>query len=256
MTTYEIQISGQLDSHWASWLGADLVVAGDATTIRTATLDQAQLHGLLAQLRDIGAPIKMLRASDGLAEAPATSLVEPLMTERLVLRPAAPDDADATWHYRRLPEVAEWLTELPTDHGDYRRTFADPERLAATVIVERDGSVVGDFMLRVEDAWAQAEVREQTHGLQAELGWTLDPAHTGRGYATEAATALVSHCFKTLGVRRVVASVFADNTASIRLIERLGMRCEEHAVRESLHRSGRWLDTRRYALLGEEWRQD
>jgi RimJ/RimL family protein N-acetyltransferase len=254
--TYEIQVRGHLDHHWATWLGAaDLHHNSDGTTsIRTAPIDQSQLHGLLAQLRDIGAAVTMLKATDVPEEGRSTAaLAQPLTTQRLTLRSATPDDADATWRYRRLPDVAEWLTELPTDQDSYRQSFADPERLAATVIVEHDRTIVGDFMLRVEDAWAQAEVRNQAHALQAEVGWTLDPEHTGRGYATEAAGALIDHCFTTLGVRRVVANCFADNTASVRLIERLGMRREEHAIRESLHRSGHWLDTSRYALLADEW---
>jgi RimJ/RimL family protein N-acetyltransferase len=176
----------------------------------------------------------------------------PLATERLVLRAATPDDAEATWVYRRLPEVGEWLTEVPRCLEIYRETFCDAERLATTVIVEVAGGVVGDFMLRVEDAWAQAEVAEQAHRAQAELGWVLDPAATGRGYATEAVCALISFCFNDLGVRRVVANCFVDNTASWRLMERVGMRREGRAVADSLHRSGRWLDTVTYAVLAEE----
>ena len=47
---------------------------------------------------------------------------------------------------------------------------------------------------------------------------------------------------------------FADNEPSWRLMERVGMRRELYAVRESLHRSGAWLDGLGYALLADEWR--
>ena len=47
---------------------------------------------------------------------------------------------------------------------------------------------------------------------------------------------------------------FADNIASRKLMERLGMRLEDHAVRDFLHRSGQWLDSLRYAILEDEWR--
>ena len=109
-------------------------------------------------------------------------------------------------------------------------------------------------MLRREDAWAQAEVADQARGTQAELGWVLDPAHHGRGYGFEAVSELVRYAFDDLGLRRVVANAFLDNTASVRLMERLGMRRELLAVRDSLHRSGRWLDSVAYALLEDEWR--
>ncbi|MGN6576029.1 MAG: GNAT family N-acetyltransferase [Nocardioides sp.] len=176
----------------------------------------------------------------------------PVVTHRLILRAAAPTDADATWRYRRLPAVAEWLTDLPTDLGAYRASFAEPSRLATTVIVERGGELVGDFMLRVEDAWAQSDVADQARRTQAELGWVLDPPFTGYGYATEAVMALLDLCFEVLGVRRVTANCFLDNEKSWRLMERVGMRRETHAVAESLHRSGRWLDTVGYALLASD----
>jgi RimJ/RimL family protein N-acetyltransferase len=108
-------------------------------------------------------------------------------------------------------------------------------------------------MLQIEDAWAQAEVADQARGVHADLGWVLHPDHAGHGYATEAVRELLRLCFAELGLRRVTANCFADNTASMRLMERIGMRRELHAVRESLHRSGEWLDTMGYALLAEEW---
>jgi RimJ/RimL family protein N-acetyltransferase len=178
-----------------------------------------------------------------------------LRTERLVLRPATVADTEATWAFRRLDAVNEWLTGCPDDLDGYRDLFADPDRLATTVVVElADGTVVGDFMLRREDAWAPAGMEDGARGAQAELGWVLDPTHGGRGYATEAVRELLRHCFEDLGVRRVVANCFLDNGASWRLMERVGMRRELHAVRESLHRSGRWLDVVGYAVLADEWR--
>ncbi len=91
--------------------------------------------------------------------------------------------------------------------------------------------------------------------MQAELGWVLDPEHTGHGYATEAVRGLLRLCFDDLGLRRVTAVCFADNEASWRLMERVGMRRELHTVRDSLHRSGEWLDGLGYALLADEWRR-
>ena len=55
-------------------------------------------------------------------------------------------------------------------------------------------------------------------------------------------------------LRRVTAGCFLDNERSWRLMERLGMRREGTYLADSLHRSGRWLDSCSYALLREEWR--
>ena len=180
----------------------------------------------------------------------------PVRTERLVIRRAGPGDLETTWRFRRLPEVAEWMTSAPSSLEDYREIFETPERLASMLILEHDGEVIGDLMLRIEDPWAQTEVAEQARGVQAEIGYCLDPAHTGQGYATEATRAMLRLCFVDLGLRRATASCFADNVASRRLLERVGMRRETHAVRESLHRSGRWLDGLGYAMLAEEWQGD
>lgn len=184
---------------------------------------------------------------------PLAAVPWPVRTERLVLRRATEADLDLVWSYRRLDEVTRWISAAPATLEEHRAAFLEAGLVPRMVIVEHDGVVVGDTMIRVEDAWAQAEVREAARGVQAELGWCFDPAAGGRGFATEAARALVDLCFGPLGLRRVYALCFADNEPSWRLMERLGMRREQHLVKESLHRSGEWLDGLGYALLAEEW---
>ena len=191
---------------------------------------------------------------DGAGTSRLDEIAWPVRTERLSLRPAVVADVDATWRVRRIDSVVQWLTAAPTDREEYRARFEDPGRLAKTLVVELDGEVIGDLMLAIEDAWSQAEVADRARGVQAELGWCIDPAYGGRGYATEAVRALVRLCFEDLGLRRVTANCFADNVSSWRLMERLGMRREMHTLRESLHRSGEWLDGLGYALLADEWR--
>ncbi len=255
--TYAIRVHGHLDDHWSARLGEPNLTRGNdgTTTITGSIADQAQLHGVLAGLRDIGAVITELRTTR--APVSRSVLERPLHTERLTLRPATADDTDPTWKFRQVESVNEWLTGCPADLDGYRKLFSEPGRLATTVIVALGHSaaapVIGDFMLRRADASAQLDVADQAHDTQAELGWILDPAHSGHGYATEAVRELLRYCFQDLGVRRVTANCFLDNASSWRLMERVGMRRELHAVRESLHRSGRWLDTVGYSLLNEEW---
>jgi RimJ/RimL family protein N-acetyltransferase len=256
-TAYAIRVHGHLDDHWSTWLNEpDMIRENDGTTTLTASIaDQAQLHGVLAGLRDIGATITELRTIS--APRCRSALEHPLHTERLILRPATADDAEATWKYRRLESVNEWLTGCPADLDGYRTLFSDPARLGSTVIVtvghDAAAPVIGDFMLRREDGRAQLDVADQARNMQAELGWVLDPADTGHGYAIEAVRELLRYCFQDLGVRRVSANCFLDNEASLSLMERVGMRRELHAIRDSLHRSGQWLDTVGYAILKDEW---
>lgn len=181
----------------------------------------------------------------------------PIRTERLLLRRALPQDADAVWRYRSLPVVAEFMTALISDSAEFAVYFSDADRLARTVVVEiadEPRAVVGDLMVRVQDAWSQTEVVDRARGTQAEIGWAFHPDHQGRGYATEAVRELLRVCFEDLGLHRVEALCFAANTPSWRLMERLGMRRENRNVEDSLHRSGTWMDGLGYAMLDREWR--
>lgn len=177
----------------------------------------------------------------------------PLRTERLVIRRMTLADIEPTWAFRSLPEVSEWVTSAFADIDAYRKVFERPDVLESGLVIEHDGVIVGDLMLLITDPWSQTEVREQGNGTQAELGWTIAPAHQGNGYATEAVRAVLDACFGPLGLRRVVAECFADNEASWRLMERLGMRRESHTIKDSLHRTRGWLDGLSYAILAEEW---
>lgn len=185
--------------------------------------------------------------------------VWPVRTERLQVRPMTAADVDAIWSWRRLPEVNRWLGLAPATIEAFRERYLDPDRLASMYIVELlpagdDAPVpIGDIMIRVGDGWAQLEVADRAKGVEAELGWVLDPERTGRGYATEAIRAVIDVCFGALGLRRVHAGCFADNEPSWRLMERLGMRREEFSRKSALHRSGEWLDGMNYGILAEEW---
>ncbi len=258
---YELRVEGHLDEHWSTWLdGLTLLRDGDGTTtLRGVVADQAELHGLLAKVRDIGATLISVRSTDtrnchdGPMTSPLDAINWPLRTDRLTIRRATLDDLEAIWAYRRLDEVTRWLTRAPATIEEFRPHLEDPASLAKTLVIERDGEVIGELMLQIDDAWAQAEVEEQARGVQAELGWVLHPDHAGHGYATEAVRELIRLCFADLGLRRVTANCFAANEASARLMQRAGMRREIHTLAESLHRSGEWLDGMGYALLVDEW---
>lgn len=184
--------------------------------------------------------------------------VWPVRTERLQIRPMTAPDVDAMWEWRRLPDVNRWLGLAPATIEAFRERYLDPDRLASMYIVEllnENGGVtpIGDLMIKIGDGWGQLEVADQAKGVEAELGWVLDPSYTGRGYATEAIRAVIDVCVGPLGLRRVHAGCFADNEPSWRLMERLGMRREEFSRKTALHRSGEWLDGMNYGILAEEW---
>lgn len=177
----------------------------------------------------------------------------PVATERLRLRPARPEDADIVFATRTIEQVGTWLSERPRDLESYRERFVAPDYLTRTLIVEHEDEVIGDLYLSLRDAWAQRPVADRATLLEAEIGWSLDPGHQGRGYAAEAVRALIGLCFGPLGLRRLTAVCFAANAPSWRLMERVGMRREAHTIADSLHETLGWQDCYTYALLADEW---
>ena len=178
----------------------------------------------------------------------------PRRTARLLFRPATTDDLDALGAIQNLPEVAYWLPSAPGSQADYLLRMGREGLLPRTLVLEKEGTVIGELYLHVKAGWAQREIAERSTDTEADIGWGLHPAHQGHGYAIEAATELVRVCFEDLGVRRVVAGAFADNAPSLRIMERLGMRRETLAVRTTLDRELGWVDSTEYALLADEWR--
>lgn len=182
---------------------------------------------------------------------PLSTVAWPLRTERLTLRRAVAADDEAMWSYWRLEDVPRWHRRQPADLAEFRAAM--PLRRHRTIAVELGGEVVGDLGVDLQDAWAQREVADRAHAVEAVIGYTLNPAHGGRGLATEAVRELLRMCFEDLRVRRVQANPFLANGPSVRLLERVGMRREAHLVRAALHRDLGWLDMLQYAVLAEEW---
>jgi len=63
---YELRVGGHLDEHWSAWFGGLTLHRADdgTTTLRGAVTDQAELHGLLAKIRDLGAPLLAVKVID------------------------------------------------------------------------------------------------------------------------------------------------------------------------------------------------
>jgi RimJ/RimL family protein N-acetyltransferase len=183
-----------------------------------------------------------------------TDVSWPQRTERLVLRQVREEDVDRLLEFRNKPEVSRWLLKTVVDAEKFRaawmRTLTDPRDHSS--VIELDGVVIGTTSLDVRDGMGQDQAEELV-GAEAEIGYTLDPAYAGHGYATEVAVALLRICFEDLGVHRVTAGCFADNVASWRVLEKVGMRREQHGVQDSWHAELGWVDGYTYAILAEEW---
>ncbi len=174
----------------------------------------------------------------------------PLHTDRLLLRPYAPHDVAATLAYYGDPHVSRFLLSEPFTLDDAKR--AVDKRQGQThpleagdslaLVVEHQGRLIGDLTLKLVG-------KETSIG---EVGWCFQPSHAGRGFATEAAAALLDLAFGHYRLHRVMAQMDARNTSSARLCERLGMTREAH-LRQDWWSKGEWTDTYVYAMLLTEW---
>lgn len=159
----------------------------------------------------------------------------PIRTDRLILRATTLDDAEAAYQRRNRPDVARYQDwELP-----YTREQAEQR---AAEVVAMDGPTDGQgWSLTVTEAADPERILGDLYvgiswgGRSAEIGYTLHPDYWGRGYATEAARAIVHYLFTGFGVGRVEASLHPDNTASARVLEECGM------VYEGLTRQSFWV---------------
>ncbi|MFG6278130.1 GNAT family protein [Microbacterium sp. 5K110] len=175
-----------------------------------------------------------------------------VVRERVRLRPVVETDLEAMAQYRGDPEVCRFLPFEPQTADDIRArvghvlggTSLEGDRGGVIVVIERveDGAIIGDLALFHLD----------TNSGAAEIGWVVSPAAAGRGLATEAVRALVDTAFSVYGLRRLVARIDPENSRSIALAERLGLRCEASLV-ENERLTQREGDEVEYTILAREW---
>ena len=173
----------------------------------------------------------------------------PLVTERLHLRPHNADDAEWLHELYSQPDVARylldepWTAEVTHDKLTERlaKTDIDGETGALALVIEHDGVPIGDVALWLTD---------HEH-RQGEIGWVLDPAHGGQGFASEAVRAVLVLGFDHYRLHRVTAQMDARNSASAALARRVGLRLEAHHVQDWFSK-GEWTDTLIFARLASE----
>jgi RimJ/RimL family protein N-acetyltransferase len=170
----------------------------------------------------------------------------------LLFREATEADVEVLVSFRNDPGVNRFMVRTRVDPDEMRREWlAVPDSPSDfSCVVERDGELVGIGFLDVVDGAGQPGHPTGTEGL---IGYIVRPGHEGGGVGTATARALLAAAFDGLGLRRVTAAANLDNHASVRVLEKAGMRRERHAVQALWHHELGWLDEVGYALLAEEW---
>ena len=176
-----------------------------------------------------------------------------LFTERLHLREFELRDWTAVFAYQSDPRYLRyypWAERREADVQQFVQMLLDYQqahpryKYQFAVVLAKSGQLIGNCGVRKESAEARI----------GDMGYEIDPAYWGQGYATEAATAVLRFGFAQLKLHRIWANVIAENEASQRVLEKIGMQCEGK-LRENQWMKDRWWDTLLYGILEQEWRQ-
>jgi starvation-inducible DNA-binding protein len=172
-------------------------------------------------------------------------------TARMLLRPYQMTDFAAFHDLHGREDVARYLPWETRDEAASRIALRrhlslaldqDDDGVTLAAFDKDTGRLVGEFVVFLRSVQHQ----------RGEIGYVLHPDFWGAGLATEGARHLLDLAFTTLGLRRVVARLDAQNTASAAVLTRLGMRHEARLVQNELFK-GEWGDEDQFAVLRSEW---
>ena len=175
----------------------------------------------------------------------------PIETDRLILRAFTDADAARYHSYRSLPETVRYMYRDPMTMEEavermprYAKFEFEKDADIFTLAIQPKGAteLAGEILFKLESVRAK----------QAEIGWSVHPDSVGNGYVTEAAVALLRLGFGHFKFHRIFARIDTENTASIKVAERLGMRREAHLIENDTF-NDRWGSEYIYALLVSEF---
>lgn len=179
--------------------------------------------------------------------------MEAVRTERLVLRDLKESDWEAVHGYASDPEVVRYMdwgpnTKEETDNFIQRAIANQKEQprrnYTLAIILRAEDTLIGSCGIHVSNP----------DNREGWLGYCLNRRFWGMGYATETALGLIEFGFTQLNLHRIFATCDPANTASARVLEKIGMQHEGH-LRQHKWAKGAWRDSFLYAILDCEWKQ-
>lgn len=152
------------------------------------------------------------------------SVIPILKTERLILRQMRVSDAGDMYEYSRIPEVSRYLLWSPHPNIAHTKAYLSYLQTQYKTGNHYDWAVVLRDSGKMIGTCGFAKIDSENNF--AELGYVLNPLFWHKGYATEAAEAVIAFGFEQLLLNRIEARYMEENTESRRVMERLGMTFE------------------------------
>lgn len=174
-----------------------------------------------------------------------------LHTKRLTLREFVEEDWQRVLAYQSDPQYLRfypWNDRSEADVKAFIKMFLDsqeehPRKKFQFALCHKDnGLLFGSCGIRINNL----------HLAEANIGYELDSQYWGKGYATEAAKAILQFGFENLGMHRIWATTIAGNIGSVNVLKKIGMR-QEAREREKEKIKGFWMDRLTFAILDWEW---
>ncbi|UCG68553.1 MAG: GNAT family N-acetyltransferase [Thermoplasmata archaeon] len=174
-----------------------------------------------------------------------------LETNRLILRPLKDQDSESIYKNVKEYDIAKWTISIPHPYPkEGAMSFIQQSKKHMQsglayhfAILSKDNSELMGVMSLIG-----VNMRHKN----AELGYWVGKYHWNKGIATEAASRMLEFGFQDLNLQRISARCFHDNTPSIRVIEKIGMKYEGKFRKEIL-KENKFIDMAYYAILKEEW---
>ncbi|MCP1181770.1 GNAT family N-acetyltransferase [Paenibacillus sp. 1781tsa1] len=171
-----------------------------------------------------------------------------LETERLIIRDILETDWESIHNYTSMTEVTQhtaWGPNTEEDTREYVQFVLDMQQThpregyELAICLKKEGILIGGVGLHIENT-------------NAEIGYVLNPFYQGKGYAAEAARAMLGFGFNTLGIHRIYAKCRPNNKASENVMQKIGMQ-REGLMREHWFYKGEYHDSYLYSILAKEY---
>ncbi|WP_107922965.1 GNAT family N-acetyltransferase [Lysinibacillus parviboronicapiens] len=166
-----------------------------------------------------------------------------IKSPRLVIREFEPDDWQAVYAYTSDMNVMKYIPEGVFSEKDAKNFVSENMEEAKNfpVILVEENILIGHMVFH-------QYFGEHTY----EIGWVFNPDYYNKGYASEAAQALLNYGFKDMQLHRIIATCQPQNIASYKVMEKIGMRKEGY-FKKCIPHGDDWWDEYYYAVLAQEW---
>ena len=155
-------------------------------------------------------------------------------TERLILRSSKMEEQKRLWEILMMPSVNKWYLTSAKKHANNPShwTWETQEKFYKSKVEKADNNDVFTWSVFLkpqytnsgnEEVIGQVSAQENGEDLSIrDVGWFIDPLYWNKGYATEAAKAMIDYMFNEVEIKKISSGAVKDNFGSCKIFEKLG----------------------------------